>query len=93
MSGIIGSRRGRPLLPLAVQRVVFVACLVWTTSSGVAWLTGVADAYRHEHARLAMLSFAVTLLAAAGLARRSRGLHVGLFAAGGVCLAIAVLLR
>ena len=90
---IVGSRRGRPLLPLFAQWIVFGASVIWAVSAAVPWLVGARDAYRHEHARLAMLSLAVTLMAAAGLARRNRSLHVGLFVSGGVCLAIAALLR
>jgi len=51
------------------------------------------DAYPREHARLAMLALALTLLAASGLVRRNRRVHVALFAAGAACLLIGVWLR
>lgn len=93
MGKIVGSRRGRPLLPLAVQRIVFALSVAWSLSTAISVINGDPDSYRHEHARLAMLSLGVTLMAGAGLARRNRRLHAGLFAGGGLCLVIAVLLR
>lgn len=93
MSTIFGSRRGRPLLPLPVQWGVFVLCAAWSVSTVISWARATSDTYPHEHARLAMLAVGVTLLAASGLVRRNRPVHVGLFAAGGACLVISTLLR
>ena len=72
---------------------MFALSVGWCLSVIISLINGEPDSYRHEHVRLAMLSLAVTLMAGAGLARRNRLLHVGLFAGGGLCLAIAVLLR
>lgn len=93
MGRIVGSRRGKPLLPLAVNRVLFAMSVVATLITIYWWARGDADSYSHEHSRLAMFAFALMLLAASGLARQNRRLHVGLFASGGVCLVASMFLR
>jgi hypothetical protein len=93
MGRIIGSRRGKPLLPLSVNRVLFAMSIAASFITIYWWARGDADAYSHEHSRLAMTAFALTLLAASGLARQNRRLHVGLFASGAVCLVISIFLR
>jgi hypothetical protein len=93
MGKIIGSRRGKPLLPLPLQRVVFALSAVWTLVAFHSLIRAQADSYPHEHAGVALLSMGVTLMAGSGLVRDNRRIHVALFAAGGACLLAATLLR
>jgi len=89
---IIGSRRGKPLLPLWAQWPVFVASGLVTLFVLVAWARGGVDSYAHEHARMALLCGGLTLMAAAGLARSNRTLHVALFLGGGACVILSSIL-
>ena len=90
---IVGSRRGKPLLPLAVQWPAFIVSAIVTCVLASSWLRGRTDSYPHEHARLALLSSAVTLMAASGVVRHNRKLHVVLFLSGGVLLLATAFLR
>jgi hypothetical protein len=93
LSSTFGSRRGKPLLPLGLQWVVFILCAALSATALFSWITGRPDTYPHEHSRLALLAVGITCMAAAGLVRRNRSVHVALFAAGGACLIIGALIR
>jgi hypothetical protein len=93
MGKIFGSRRGMPLLPLSVQWIIFALSALVSLFAFSSVLRGTADSYPHEHLRFATLCAGVMLMAAAGLVRRNRGIHVALYAVGGVCLLLAALLR
>ncbi len=93
MGAFIGSRRGKPLLPLWAQWPLFVLSGVWCLLQAVRWVRGDADAYPNEHARQAVLSLGVALMAWSGLVRRRRALHVALFVGGGTCVILAAILR
>jgi len=93
MGGLIGSRRGRPLLPLWAQWPLFALSIVWCVFQLARWLRGDPDAYPREHSRQVVLSLGLVLLASSGLVRRRRGLHVALFAGGAACVVLAAVLR
>jgi len=80
-------------LPLGFNRILFAMSIVASLVTIYWWARGDADSYSHEHSRLAMTALALFLLAASGLARQNRRLHVGLFATGGVCLAASMFFR
>ena len=89
---IVGSRRDKPLLPLWIQWPVFIASGIVTSYVLIGWALGSLDSYAHEHARMALLSGGVTLMAASGLVRRNRKLHVALFLSGGACVILSSVL-
>jgi hypothetical protein len=93
MRKIIGSRRGKHLLPLSIQWPVFIVAALVSLLVVLAWMRGGADSYPHEHARMALLSCGFTLMAAAGLVRQNRKLHIVLFVSGGGCVICASVLR
>jgi hypothetical protein len=90
---IIGSRRGKPLLPLWLQWVAFVLSSLVSLVTVIAWVRGDVDSYHYEHVRMALLSSGVTLMAAAGLIRQNRKMHVALFVGGGSLVILAASLR
>ena len=90
---VIGSRRGKPLLPLWLQWVAFVLSGMVSLVTVIAWVRGAVDSYPYEHARMALLASGVTLMAAAGLIRQNQKLHFALFVGGGSFVIIAASLR